>query len=113
MIVKSLSVANFRNYQQEKIEFSENTNVIYGNNAQGKTNLLESIYYLAAGNNFRGNKDIELIKWDYIFLRSFSSCILGSKKRSCYIFLKAQKLSQKFFSTLSKKSENDNFGQHF
>ena len=49
----------------------------------------------------------------YIFLKPFSSCILGSKNRSCYIFLKGQKLSQKIFSTLSKKSENDNFGQHF
>ena len=49
----------------------------------------------------------------YIFSRPFSSCILGSKKWSYYIFLKALKLSQKIFSTLSKKSENDNFGQHF
>jgi hypothetical protein len=49
----------------------------------------------------------------YIFTKGFNGCILGSKKRSCYIFLKGQKLSQKIFSTLSKKSENDNFGQHF
>ena len=49
----------------------------------------------------------------YIFTKGFNGCILASKKGFFYIFEKRQKLSQKIFSTLSKKSENDNFGQHF
>ena len=49
----------------------------------------------------------------YIFTNGFNGCILASKKGVFYIFEKRQKLSQKIFSTLSKKSENDNFGQHF
>ena len=62
MIVKSLSVANFRNYNQEKVTFSENTNVIYGKNAQGKTNLLEAIWLFSGGHSFRGSKENELTK---------------------------------------------------
>ena len=42
MYISSLSLANFRNYTSEKIEFSPYTNVIYGDNAQGKTNILEA-----------------------------------------------------------------------
>ena len=49
----------------------------------------------------------------YIFTNGFNGCILASKKGFFYIFEKHQKLSQKIFSTLSKKSKNDNFGQHF
>ena len=44
MYISSLSLANFRNYTSEKIEFSPYTNVIYGDNAQGKTNILEAVY---------------------------------------------------------------------
>ena len=46
MYISSLSLANFRNYTSEKIEFSPYTNVIYGDNAQGKTNILGGIYFL-------------------------------------------------------------------
>ena len=44
MIIKSLELADFRNYDHLKIEFSEGTNIIYGKNAQGKTNILEAIF---------------------------------------------------------------------
>lgn len=69
MIVKSLSVANFRNYKQEKINFSENTNVIYGNNAQGKTNLLEAVYLFSHGKSHRAKSDSELVGFGQDFAR--------------------------------------------
>ena len=69
MIVKSLSVANFRNYKQEKIDFSENTNVIYGNNAQGKTNLLEAVYLFSHGKSHRTKFDTELVGFGQDFAR--------------------------------------------
>lgn len=69
MIVKSLSVANFRNYTQEKITFSENTNVIYGNNAQGKTNLLEAVYLFSHGKSHRAKSDSELVGFGQDFAR--------------------------------------------
>ncbi len=61
MILKQLALINFRNYQQQDFVFQEGTNVIFGKNGQGKTNILESIYYLALTKSFRANKDQNLI----------------------------------------------------
>lgn len=47
MYIKEVSLENFRNYEKQKIKFNENINVIYGNNAQGKTNIIESIFLCA------------------------------------------------------------------
>jgi len=69
MIVKSLSAANFRNYKKEHIEFSEGTNVIYGNNAQGKTNLLEAVYLFSSGKSHRTKSDSELIRFGENFMK--------------------------------------------
>ena len=63
MIVKKISLNNFRNYENEKIEFSPNVNIIYGNNAQGKTNILEGIYLFSVGKSNRTVHDSELIKF--------------------------------------------------
>ncbi|MBO4264946.1 MAG: DNA replication/repair protein RecF [Clostridia bacterium] len=64
MICKSVSIKNFRNLSLSKAEFSPGVNVIYGDNGQGKTNLLESIYIFAASRSFRTNHDDELICFD-------------------------------------------------
>ena len=55
----------FRNYEWETVDFSKETNVIYGPNAQGKTNLLEAVYMLSMGKSFRTRFDRELIGFDY------------------------------------------------
>ncbi|MCL2223312.1 MAG: DNA replication/repair protein RecF [Oscillospiraceae bacterium] len=65
MTVKRLYLDCFRNYQKCKAEFSDTVNVICGKNAQGKTNLIEAIYYLAAGRAFRSAGDKELINFDF------------------------------------------------
>ena len=49
MIIKSIELSNFRNYEKININFDEGTNILYGDNAQGKTNLLESIYITSIG----------------------------------------------------------------
>ncbi|NME95199.1 DNA replication/repair protein RecF [Clostridium cochlearium] len=64
MYVKNLQLINFRNYKELSIELNKNINIFIGNNAQGKTNVLESIYYASIGRSHRTNKDKELIKWD-------------------------------------------------
>lgn len=64
MRIKRLKVENFRNLEKLDIEFSDGVNIIYGNNAQGKTNIIESIYIFSFGKSFRANKDIELLKFD-------------------------------------------------
>jgi len=65
MIVKKLYLDYFRNYDKCEAEFSDTINVIYGKNAQGKTNLIEAIYYLATGRTFRSAGDKELINFDF------------------------------------------------
>ena len=70
MRIKKLKVENFRNLENLDIEFSEGVNIIYGNNAQGKTNIIESIYIFSFGKSFRANKDIELLKFDKEYLLS-------------------------------------------
>ena len=44
MIVKRLELTNYRNYESLEIEFADGSNILYGNNAQGKTNILEAVY---------------------------------------------------------------------
>jgi len=61
MYLKRVELKNFRNYSSLKISFNKGINIIYGNNAQGKTNLLESIYVLALTNTFRNVSDTDLI----------------------------------------------------
>lgn len=63
MYITSLSLLNFRNYSSEKITFSPNTNLIYGDNAQGKTNILEAVYLFSQGRSHRAKTDRELIKF--------------------------------------------------
>jgi len=63
MIVKEIYLDNFRNYSGVTARFGDGLNVISGKNAQGKTNLIEAIYYLAAGRSFRQISDKELISF--------------------------------------------------
>jgi len=62
VILRKLNLYQFRNYERTTVEFSEGTNFIIGKNAQGKTNILESIYYASYGKSFRNNKDSQLVK---------------------------------------------------
>lgn len=64
MKIQQLSISNFRNYENLFVEFDDKVNVFIGKNAQGKTNLLESIYYCCIGKSFKSCKDKELIKWN-------------------------------------------------
>ncbi len=63
MHLKNLKLKNFRNYETCEIEFPGNKILLAGKNAQGKTNLLEAIYYLASLSSFRPGTDSELLKW--------------------------------------------------
>ena len=64
MIINSVHLEGFRNYEYETIELSPGINVITGENAQGKTNFLESVYMLSCGHGFRTRFDNELISFD-------------------------------------------------
>ena len=62
MYVKSLILSNFRNYERLSVEFSEGTNILYGKNAQGKTNILEAVCLAATTKSQRGARDREMIR---------------------------------------------------
>lgn len=64
MHVKTISLKNFRNFQDMTIDLSDSVNIFYGDNAQGKTNLLESIHFCATGRSQRTHVDKELICFD-------------------------------------------------
>ena len=64
MKVTKLELNHFRNYDSLKIKFDKNTNILYGMNAQGKTNVLEAIYMCSTTKSHRSSKDVELIKFN-------------------------------------------------
>jgi len=69
MILKSLSLQNFRSYKKQNFEFAANTSLIIGNNGVGKTNLLEAIFLLATGSSFRADKDEQMVLYGQEFGR--------------------------------------------
>ena len=64
MWVKSLTLYNFRNYTERRFEFTNSLNVITGKNAQGKTNLVEALYFCSIGKSFRTSKESDLINFN-------------------------------------------------
>lgn len=64
MIIESIELKNYRNYDELHMEFHPGTNILYGNNAQGKTNILEAIYVCCTTKSHRGSKDREMIHFN-------------------------------------------------
>ncbi len=64
MIIQSLELTDFRNYQNVQVSFDSGTNVLFGDNAQGKTNILEAIYLCATTKSHKGSKDKEIVNFD-------------------------------------------------
>ena len=64
MIIKSIELADYRNYDSLVLEFDKGTNILYGDNAQGKTNILEAIYIAATTKSHKGSKDKEIINFE-------------------------------------------------
>ena len=62
MWIKKIKINNFRNYKNQEIILNKNINIFYGDNAQGKTNIIETIFLCSLGKSFRTNKEKELIK---------------------------------------------------
>ena len=63
MYIESVQLKNFRNYEFLEMEFDQGTNIFYGDNAQGKTNILEAVYLCGTSRSHKGSKDKELIRF--------------------------------------------------
>lgn len=64
MRIRRIELRNYRNYKEEQIDLSSGVNVFLGQNAQGKTNILEAVYYAALGRSHRTSVDAELVRWE-------------------------------------------------
>ena len=64
MYIEKIKLQNFRNYEQLELSLNKDINIIYGNNAQGKTNILEAIFLSSFGKSFRTNKEKEMIRFN-------------------------------------------------
>ena len=105
MWIKEIEIHNFRNYEKEKIKLNKKINVFYGENAQGKTNIIEAIFLSSIGKSFRTNKEKELIRFgeencnlDISFEKSDRdgriSINIGNKKNILINGIKIKKLSE-------------------
>lgn len=85
-ILNSIKIEGFRNLADAKLEFCDGINTFYGDNGQGKTNLLETVWLLAGGKSFRGSKDQEMINFDKDFFRIEADTGVGGLKNQIVIY---------------------------
>ncbi len=109
MIIKNLSSKGFRNFSELEFLPGENMNVIYGDNAQGKTNLLEAIWLFCGAKSFRGAKDSELLGFGK--KRAINSCdfIFGEVEKNAKIIIEDKRKAEfngKMLSSASKLAGN-------
>ena len=91
MYIENLKLENFRNYKKEEIFFINGINLFIGDNAQGKTNIIESIYLSAFGKSYRTIKDIELIYFNENYCRTILNYNKKDNKRNIEIFIDENK----------------------
>ena len=111
MYIKKIKLENFRNYDLQEIEFDKNVNIIYGDNAQGKTNILEAIFVCSLGKSFRTNKEKELIKKE----KNYSKIEMISLKedREVRINLEIQEKKKFFINKIQTKKISDILGKNY
>ena len=105
MIIRSLSLQSFRNYEAFHCAFDPGVNLIVGQNAQGKTNLLEAVCYLSRGAAFRTRKEAELIRFGAEFAE-LSACVdsFGREQNLRAVLFAARRPRQLFLSGVKKSS---------
>ena len=108
MILKNLELRNFRNYEEAKIEFEPGVNLIVGDNAQGKTNLLEGISYLGSGKSFRAQKTAEMVRFGADFGEISGSVFSQEREQTLrYLLFSGSRPRQIFRNGVKKKTAGD------
>ena len=108
MWIKKLNLKNFRNYENQEINFCKNINIFYGENAQGKTNIIEAIYMSSIGKSFRTNKDIETIMLNKD--NSLIECFFEKEDRDGKIKIEINKKKNIFINGIKIKKLSELLG---
>lgn len=82
MKINHFHLQNFRNYIDEKIEFKPGTNILIGENGQGKTNIVEGIYYLLTGKSYRVQREQDLLRWEQSEFHLYGDFLMKNHKIS-------------------------------
>lgn len=91
MYIKKIKLFNFRNYEEQEINLNPNINIFYGDNAQGKTNIIESIFLCSIGKSFRTSKEKELIQFNKEMASVFLEYQKSDREGSIKVDLKEKK----------------------
>lgn len=91
MYIKNLKLKNYRNYNYLDLDLENGINIIYGNNAQGKTNILEALYISSTTKSYKQSKDKEIIKFDQEEAHIKTTYIKDNKENTIDIHLKKNK----------------------
>ncbi|AET65768.1 recF protein [Desulfosporosinus orientis DSM 765] len=82
MMFSKIHLQNFRNYENEMIQFFPGTNILIGDNGQGKTNIIEGIYYLLTGKSYRVHREQELLRWNQSEFHLYGEFLINQHKVS-------------------------------
>ena len=108
MWISDIKLNNFRNYKNKEIKLHENINVFFGENAQGKTNIIESIFLCSIGKSFRTNKEKELIKFEED--KSIVEIEFNKKDREGKIKIEIGEKKQIYFNGIKLKKLSELLG---
>ena len=106
MYVKEVKLQNFRNYKKEEVVFHPNINIFTGNNAQGKTNLLESLYIMSLGKSFRTNRDSDMVGFDEGFCSAKIQFIKEDQERHIEMLISQEGKSIKIDGVKAQKTSD-------
>lgn len=110
MKLKKLKLKNFRNYKELLIDFYDGINIFYGENAQGKTNILESIYMFSSSKSHRGTKDKDLIKFNEDFCETEIEFISQRREQKAKYEISSTKNKKLYINDIESKKYKALFG---
>lgn len=108
MQLNEIQLRDFRNYREEKIDFDPGVNLIVGDNAQGKTNLLEAVAFLGSGKSFRTQKSAELVRLGEDFGEISGELFSQQRQQSLrWVLFAASKPRQLYLNGVKKKTAGE------
>ena len=110
MNIRSIELKNFRNYENLEISFDEGTNILFGDNAQGKTNILEAAYMSGTTKSHKGSRDKEMIRFGEEEAHLKTVVMRGGREYQIYMHLKNNRAKGIAIDKIQIKKDSDLFG---